>query len=45
MKHLLNLSAASNQTKALSLLILFIACSLMLSTAVVAYVAKWLLNS
>jgi hypothetical protein len=44
MKHAQS-STAGNQTKAVSFLIVCIACSLMLSTAVVTYVAKWLLTA
>lgn len=38
-------TTAGSQAKAVSFLIVCIACSLMLSTAVVTYVAKWLLNA
>ena len=45
MKHSPNNDVSVNQTKAFSLLIVCIACSLLFSMTVVMYVSKWLMQS
>lgn len=45
MKHTEPSAVPGNQAKAISFLVVCFAASLVLSTAVVAYVAKWLLAS
>lgn len=45
MKSTPNDAVTSNQTKALSVVIACIACSLLISMTVVTYVVKWLMQS